>query len=387
MPRLRLQPTVLVCLSLLSFVVLAAHARVSGAPAADEPATAEYYVRVKSTVPAIAGQITPIYVRERAMASGARQPAALADRVILFIHGAGTPAEVAYDVPYQDYSWMAYLAKAGFDVFAMDQTGYGRSARPFPMNDPCNLSAAQQAQFVPSLIPAPCTASYGQQATTLASDWNDIDGVVDYIRALRSVARIHLVGWSLGGPRAAGYAAQHADKINKVVLLAPAYSPNASATAPATVPGNGAAFNTQTRADFDANWDRQIGCPGQVDPQARETVWTNMLDSDPVARTWGPGARRAPNTTTWGWNAAMAAQLKSPTLLVSGAHDAQVSPAGVMRLHSDLGAASKVFVDLACSSHNALWEHNHLLLFQASREWFEKTTVNGQQSGVLKIGY
>ncbi|HEV1287986.1 MAG TPA: hypothetical protein VNU44_21860 [Bryobacteraceae bacterium] len=27
------------------------------------------------------------------------------DRVALFIHGAGTPAEVAFDVPYQDYSW------------------------------------------------------------------------------------------------------------------------------------------------------------------------------------------------------------------------------------------------------------------------------------------
>ena len=29
--------------------------------------------------------------------------------------------------PYQDYSWMAYLAHAGFDVFSMDMTGYGRS--------------------------------------------------------------------------------------------------------------------------------------------------------------------------------------------------------------------------------------------------------------------
>ena len=71
----------------------------------------------------------------------------------------GTPAEVAFDVPYQDYSWMAYLARAGFDVFAMDTTGYGRSTRPTPMNDPCNLAAAQQALFIPALIPAPCPAS------------------------------------------------------------------------------------------------------------------------------------------------------------------------------------------------------------------------------------
>ena len=44
----------------------------------------------------------------------------LADRVVLFVHGAGTPAEVAFDVPYQDYSWMAYLAQAGFDTFSVD---------------------------------------------------------------------------------------------------------------------------------------------------------------------------------------------------------------------------------------------------------------------------
>ena len=72
---------------------------------------------------------------------------------MLFVHGAGTPAEVAFDVPYQDYSWMAYLARAGFDVFSMDMTGYGRSTRPAAMNDPCNLSREQQALFVPSSDP------------------------------------------------------------------------------------------------------------------------------------------------------------------------------------------------------------------------------------------
>ncbi len=49
---------------------------------------------------------------------------------MLFVHGAGTPAEVAFDVPIGDYSWMAFLARNGFDVFSMDTTGYGRSTRP-----------------------------------------------------------------------------------------------------------------------------------------------------------------------------------------------------------------------------------------------------------------
>src|ERR1700691_688272 len=132
----------------------------------------DHYVQVRSAVPAIAGQTTQIYVREVVEAATVLRGGPAPDRVALFIHGAGTPAEVSFDVPYQDYSWMAYLAHAGFDVFSMDMTGYGRSTRPPAMNDPCNLSREQQTAFVPALIPAACAATYAQQMTTLASDWH-----------------------------------------------------------------------------------------------------------------------------------------------------------------------------------------------------------------------
>ena len=91
--------------------------------------TIDHYVQVKSTVPAIAGQPAQLYVRERVVAGSALRGAVSPDRVVLFVHGAGTPAEVAFDLPYQDYSWMAYLARAGFDVFSVDMTGYGRSTQ------------------------------------------------------------------------------------------------------------------------------------------------------------------------------------------------------------------------------------------------------------------
>ena len=72
--------------------------------------TLDHFVRVKSTVPAMAGETAQIYVRERVQAGRALRGGSFADRVVLFVHGAGTPAEVAFDVPYQDYSWMAFLA-------------------------------------------------------------------------------------------------------------------------------------------------------------------------------------------------------------------------------------------------------------------------------------
>jgi pimeloyl-ACP methyl ester carboxylesterase len=348
-------------------------------------AIAEHKVSVTSTVPAIAGQTVEIYVRERFL--GNAPPTSLApNHVVLFVHGAGTPAEVAFDVPHGDYSWMAYLANAGFDVFAMDTSGYGRSVRPAAMNDPCNLSPEQQKAFVPALIPAPCPATYPGQLTTIASDWHDIDAVVDHIRALRKVEKVSLVAWSLGGPRAGGYAAQHPEKVHRLVLLAPAYNREAKSEPP-PLPNPGPVFNTQSRAEFDANWDRQVGCPSQVDPVVRETVWKEMLASDPVGAKWGTGVRRAPATTSWGWNAAAIGGTKAPTLMIAAALDKQVPAERVQAAYADHGATDKVLLDLGCSSHNAMWEANHLLMFKASLDWLTKGTVEGTRSGVVKLGY
>jgi len=369
----------------LGFVaaLLLAGAGVSAQSDAPKILSVDHTVTVTSTVPSIAGQQAKIYVRER-VAEGMKAPAA--DRVVLFVHGAGTPAEVAFDVPTGDYSWMAFLAKNGFDTFSMDTTGYGRSTRPAPMNDPCNLSEEQQKQFVPMLIPAPCKPAYPGQLTTIASDWNDIDAVVNHIRKLRNVQKVSLVAWSLGGPRAGGYAAQHPDKVHRLVLLAPAYSRDAAAAPPA-LPRPGVVFNTQSRSEFDANWDRQIACDNQVDPKVREVVWAEMIASDSTGAKWGSGVRRAPSTTTWGFNKAMISAMKTPTLMIAGAHDKQVAPERVRIAFDDLGSSNKVLIDLGCASHNAMWESNHLALFNASLEFLKEGTVNGQRNGALRMGF
>jgi pimeloyl-ACP methyl ester carboxylesterase len=352
----------------------------------EQPLTFDHYVRVQSTVPSMSGQMAQLYVRERTLPGTIARSANLTDRVVLFVHGAGTPAEVSFDAPYQDYSWMAYLAQAGYDVFSVDMTGYGRSTRPTTMNDPCNLTEAQQRTFVPQFLAATCSPVYAKQGTTIASDHNDIDAAVNYIRALRHVDKLNMVAWSLGGPRAGGYAAAHPEKVQKLVLLAPAYNRNTSATPPAAVPASGAPFNTQSHDEFVANWERQVGCPNQYDPAASDSVWKAMMESDPVGATWGAGVRRAPNTTNWGWSTAVVAKMQIPTLMVSGAHDKQVAPQNVADLYADLGSKQKVFIDLACASHNAMWERAHSILFKASLEWLSKGTVNGQQDGILHLG-
>ena len=348
--------------------------------------TIDHFVAVKSTVPAIAGQPAQLYVRERVKAGVVARGRAAGDRVVLFVHGAGTPAEVAFDVPYQDYSWMGFLAAADFDVFSVDMSGYGRSTRPAPMNDPCNLSETAQRTFVPRLLAAPCAPTYAQPMTTIGSDWDDIGAAVEYIRSLRRVDKVSLVAWSQGGPRSGGYTVQHPERVNRLVLLAPGYN-RTMADGPPGRSAQAGAFNTQSHQEFVANWDRQVGCAEQYDQSVSDAVWSEMLASDPVGATWGAGVRRAPNTATWGWNAAVVARTRTPVLMVTGVHDKQVSPDRVRELYMDLASSEKVFVDLACSSHNAMWERNHVLMFRASLEWLEKGTVNGMKQGMLRLGY
>jgi pimeloyl-ACP methyl ester carboxylesterase len=349
-----------------------------------DPLTVDHYVPVVSEAPSMKGEVAQLYVRERVLSGTALRSRSLEDRVIIFVHGAGTPAEVAFDTP--GTSWMAFLAEAGYDVFSMDMTGYGRSTRPPSMNDPCNMSEGQQAEFIPTLIPEACAPSYGFATTTIASDWHDLDAVVEYVRALRGVDRVHLAAWSLGGPRAGGYAARHPDKVASVILLSPAYGRNRRAAAPAKLPVAGAAMTKQSKVDFVAGWDRQLGCANQFEPTVRESVWAEMLTSDPVGATWGSGVRRAPRVTTWGWGREEVARQQTPMLLVAPETDGQVPPQRVRELYEDLGSSNKVLVNLACSSHLAMWETNRSLLFKASLEWLRGGSVEGVENGEVRLG-
>ena len=146
-------------------------------------------------------------------------------------------------------------------------------------------------------------------------------------------------------------------------------------------------MNTQSHDEFIANWDRQVGCVDQYDKATAESVWSTMVESDPVGATWGSGVRRAPQTTTWGWNQSIVTKVQTPTLLVIGAHDKQANPENVRQLYADLGSPQKVFIDLACSSHNAMWEKNHNLLFKASLEWLTRGSVDANHTGMLRLGY
>ncbi len=343
----------------------------------------DHYVRQLSMVPSIEGQITQLYVRERVQPTTIDGSKSLEGRVVLFIHGCCYASEVAFDLPYEDYSWMAFLAAEGYDTFAVDVTGYGRSTRPYAMNDPCNLSAEDRQEIGMKL--EPCKPSYRFRLTTIASHWADIDRAVDYIRELRQVSKVSLIGWSSGGPRAGGYAAQHPDKIDRLVLLAPGYTRSLPSDPPSDTVEE-IAMRAQLNTRDSENWDRQVGCPRQYDSAVEQVIWSEALRSDPVGSTWGSGTMRSPNTIRWGWNKQMVNHSETPTLVIVGEHDEDRFIERGKDLYEDIGAEEKVLIDLACASHMAQFESNRLLLFDASLQWLRDGTVNGMKSGVIRIG-
>ena len=65
--------------------------------------------------------------------------AEIIDRVLAVVSGVViTQSDVtaAFDLGLAGKSWMDYLAERGFDVYALDLPGYGRSTRPAIMEQP-----------------------------------------------------------------------------------------------------------------------------------------------------------------------------------------------------------------------------------------------------------
>jgi pimeloyl-ACP methyl ester carboxylesterase len=305
MPLLRRAVTLAAC-------VFAATA--AAQPAAQPTITTDRFVAHVSTVPANAGERVGLYLREklsRETAAAIASGEAPDGRVVLFVHGVSVPSVPDFDLDFGDYSWMSYLATAGFDTFAMDHTGYGYSPRP-AMGNPCNLDEGDRRELDPAVVPASCIADYGVELTSSATDWDEIDTIVDYIRELRGVDRVSLIGWSLGGLRAGGYAARHPGKVDRLVLFAPFFQPNGADGSPAEFPVPGAPMSLQTRdALIEGRWFANVACENQVEPGIAERVWQTIMAFDDQGSIWAPGGvMRVRSASYFGWNTASAGEFR-----------------------------------------------------------------------------
>lgn len=369
-----------------------------------------------SSVPANAGEEVVLYVRERVADLSKDGRSSKDDHrdakkdwgdkkqdldakwgrgdIVLFVHGGTVPSVPDYDLQYENYSWAEYLARHGFDVFMMDQSGYGFSPRP-EMDDPCNVNPDDQHLLVPNPLDEPCDLNYPFNLTTNQSDWDEINTVVDYILDLRGGHRVHLAGWSAGVTRVAGYSLQHPEKVESLYLYAGAAGETQPTDPPPEVPAPGYPMNLQTHEELtQGRWDSEVGCEDQFDPEIRPVVWNTIMSFDPLGSTWGTppwnpvaspegGVMRTRTSTSWGWNVETAAMVRTPALVIVGEFDGIRE--GSRRLYETISSKRKVFIEVACASHFLVWENQHKILLETSKEWFRKRSIEGAQHGTFWV--
>ena len=286
------------------------------------------------------------------------------DNVVLFIHGATFPSTPDFDLQYQDYSWADWMVQHGYIVYMFDKRNYGFSTREKAMDEP----AAKNR---------PVTRSF--QAI------RDIGAVVDYIQKQHHISKVNLIGWSWGATTAGFYTSLHSDKVNRLVLYAPAY-----AYAMHTNLGAGTAMqNKRKPSDFnyalgayrlaskaanDARWDGEIPVADKDSFRAqgvRDAFAIEALKTDPTSESRSPASLRAPNgvledsfmqaTGRRIWNAS---SIYVPTLVIAGEFDTWSFPEDRELLMRDLtNAPVKKSVLIPNATHFVLFEKGRFQLY------------------------
>lgn len=274
------------------------------------------------------------------------------DRTLVMMHGATFPSASLFDVPVGGESFMDALARAGYDVWAVDARGYGGSTRPPEMARP-------PAAAVP-LTPARMAV-------------RDLAAAVDFVCRHRGIGRVNLLGMSWGATIAGAFAAEAGDRLEKLVLVTPLWLSDG----PRRIDPGGplGAYRVVDVKAFEAGWriaapeaERQALIPdGWFEAWAEVTLAT---DPEPPA----PGTIRAPSGAVQDvrehWTAGRPlydpAAIRSPVLVVAAEWDIDVPIGMAHDLFTRLGnTPCKRLVEIAGGTHMVLMERNRRQAFDA----------------------
>ena len=296
------------------------------------------------------------------------------DNIVLFVHGATFPSTPDFDLQFKDYSWADWMVQHGYVVYMFDKRNYGFSTR-------------EKAMDTPAAENRPVSRSY--------LVIRDIDAVVEHIRAKHKVQKVTLIGWSWGAMTAGYYSSLHSEKVQKLVLYAPAY-----AFALHTNLGPGSSFQNKRRpyefnyglgayrlatgAANQARWDGEI--PVQEKGEYREQAVVDAfnvaaLATDPTSNTRNPPSLRAPNgvledtfmqaTGRRIWNAS---SIYVPVLVIAGEYDTWSYPEDREGLMRDLtNAPFKRSVLIKDATHFMLFEKKRSEFFEAVLAFLKET--------------
>lgn len=288
----------------------------------------------------------------------------VAERTLLFVHGASQPAEATFDLALDGLSWMDFIARRGWDVYLVDVRGYGRSTRPAEMDRPPEEN--------PPIV-----------RTDVAV--GDLATAVDFILQHRNIARLSLLGWSWGTTLVGGYAAQHPERVERLVLYAALWlSEGVAAPTGAYV-----ALPMEV-----ARMRLQAGAPDDAKEALLPTAWfeawrAEALASDPTGAAQDPPVLRSPAGVRQDlhdlWGAGRPTYdpgaISAPTLLVTGAWDQVTPPDQAQGVFDLLGSRVKRFVQIGAATHLLLLERNRMQLFQEVQLFLETPIADWDGAG------
>lgn len=252
---------------------------------------------------------------------------------------------------------MRYLARAGWDTFTLDFEGYGLSTRPLVLD-------------APTAFPESRAPIHSEVAV------HNVERAVEFLRTLRGVTQVALLGWSLGASREAPlYTLRHPEQVAKLVLFAPGYKNLGFAE------GNRAradALETKDNVSYTRpTVEGWYQCGSKEDllvPGAFEAFRVAMLASDPQAGERG-GMFRAPAGRLVDLFRANpqfdAAKIMVPTLVIRGALDTWSTREDSQLLTAELGSAVKHYIDIPNASHFIQYEKASGQFFKAIKDFLE----------------
>ncbi len=300
------------------------------------------------------GEGVSIYVRNK-------RPAGVAifgaNRIAIMMHGATYPG-TTFDLPAGGKSWMDYMAERGFDVYALDLPGYGKSTRPASMDQP-------PEQNQPLMRTADAVKALG--------------AVVEFVSKRRGVDKVNLVGWSWGTAISATYAAENPAKVERLALYAPVHLRQTPSLV--QVQGTIGAYRTVPRDAALLRW--LTGVPENKKADLIPAGWFDLWADATFATDPKGGGKtlRAPNGVVLDgrdfWSAGKMtydpAKITAPVLLVVAEWDQDTPPYMANNLFPQLTSAKwKRLAMLSEGTHSIVLEKNRMLLLRSVQQFLEE---------------
>jgi pimeloyl-ACP methyl ester carboxylesterase len=237
------------------------------------------------------------------------------NKIVLLVHGKTWSGRPDFDLQIRDYSVMDFLARNGYDAWAIDIHGYGRSEKT------------------------------DKDWSDTESASNDIGAAVDYITRLRGVNKISILGWSWGTQTTGLYTMHHPEKVGKLILFAMGWKGRPGRKS-VPVPTEQYRINDEAaaRSDF---------IPQQYESDVVEKYVKEALLADPKS----PNGVVVDQVTKF--PILRPELIKVPTLIIHPEKDFLATEAETLEFFGKLGTDYKSYIALPDGGHAILLEKNY----------------------------